>query len=102
MILRDALVLTAREGRQISSVLLGDELGDIMPAVVPRLRDGTRMRQRVDRQRRRLSREALVDEDVSVCRMIDDEQSDVIDEVGFPELRRNADVVDTVARDQLI
>ena len=47
-------------------------------------------------------RESLVDEDLGLRRMIDDQQRDVIEEVRLPQLRGDPDVVDAVARHQLI
>src|SRR5215831_8738440 len=102
MILRNPLILAALERREVTPIALSDKIGDIAAGIIPRLGDRTRVRERVDRERRRLTRKTFVDEHVLVDGMVDDHQRHVIDEVRLPQLGGDADVVDAVARDELV
>jgi hypothetical protein len=73
VLLRDPLIRTALERREIASVAPRHQIGDVLAVVIPRARDGRDRAHHVDRKRRRMRRrEPLIDEHLGVNRMIDD------------------------------
>ena len=99
---RDALIRPAAGEIDVAGVARGREIRDVASLVVPNRRERLDRPGGDDLQLRRRHREPFVDEDLGVVRMIDDEQGDEIEEVRFPQLRRDAQIVGAVARRELI
>ena len=93
MVPRDALVLSVSERGEILSVLFRKELGYVLAQVVPCPGKGLGQRGNVHLHFRRREGEPLVHIDFGIVGMVDDEQRNMVEEVRFPEFRRDAQVV---------
>ena len=103
VLLRDPLILPARECRQVLSVTDRNRFGDIVGLLVSRIHHRTQHLQRPRFERRGPRwQESLIDEHLRISGMVDDEKRDVVEEMGLPQFGCDANVVHTVTRPQLI
>ena len=98
----DPLVRPPFERGNVTSVAFADQVAEVLAGIVPGAGNRLRHPGEYRIQRGRVAREALVDEDLRVRRVVDDQQRRVVDEVGLPELGGDAQVVLAVAWGELI
>src|SRR5689334_19415319 len=102
MVARDALILAAPEGVEITAIRLAHDLCHVLPVIIARRFDRVRRRDSVEAKPWRGFRCALVNEDVCAYGMIDDHQLVMIDVVGLPQLCGDTQVVIAVAWRELV
>ena len=103
VIARHALVLAAAEGVEVAAVERADDFGDVVAVVVDGAGDGRAAAPTavmasfaggID--------EALVDEDLGACGMIDGHQREIVVVVRLPQFAGDAEIVVAIVRHELV
>ena len=102
VVARDPLVESTPESVQVAAVASHQVFEHFAPLIIPGGGHGVQRAGGMHRQWRWLRCKPLVNEDFRARRVVNNQERDVVEIVGFPQLGGDSDVIDAVARRKLV
>ena len=102
MISRHALIGSPSEGVEVAPIARPHNIGDLLSMIIPGACHRPRRRRRIHGEWGRWDGESFVDIDVRLRRVVHHQQRHMIEKVRLPQLRGDAQIIDAVARHELV